>query len=383
MKSSSAAREMTFEGHPVRWRTLAFLLIAGLFIYGCLDIRLGIRPTVLKQLNSFSLNFDGHFHQTNTSSQQNKSNMAPKANVSTSNGTVTPKTLPKTTPTTAKKPTKSSAKPTTKAKTKVTTKKPHVNKDIAMKIMKIKGRELAKEYREVLLDLLRTFMKIAEELNLIWFAYGGTLVGTWRHHGFVPWDDDIDILVNNSQKPGLLKKFLSMEPQYVGHDGDPIIKMFSNKSQVKIKDSNHRWPFIDILFFVENGDKIWDNLKYMDKYKFKKSDIFPTHKRPFENVMINAPKNALKILLPQYYWINPSHCSTWNYDHRTESGGRKRIEIPCEALKDVYPFVHREYIKGNEAMKETLKLGEKVIQTKYVEEMESSRTPPFTLKPAK
>jgi hypothetical protein len=230
--------------------------------------------------------------------------------------TASPKTIPKTTSTTL--PVRKTAKPTKKKVNKATKvkKKAKVSKRIAMSIKRIKSRELAKEYRVVLLDLLQTFMKIAEELNLVWFGYGGTLIGSWRHHGFVPWDDDLDILVNNSQKPALLKKLSSMEPQYIGHDGNPIIKMYSNRSRVKIKDSGHRWPFIDILFFIENEAMIWDNMKYMDKYKFKKTDMFPIHKRPFEHLMINAPKNSVKIPLAQYSWINPSHCSTWNYNHR-------------------------------------------------------------------
>jgi hypothetical protein len=189
--------------------------------------------------------------------------------------------------------------------------------------------------------------------------------------------------MNNTQKPALLKKLRSMEPQYIGRDGDPVVKMYSNRSKVNINGVEHRWPFIDILFFVENDARIWDKMKWMDQFKFKKTDMFPVHKRPFENLLVNAPRISLNILLRQYGMFNPSQCVTWHYSHRKETEDKTKIVLPCEELKDVYPFVHREYVTANNTMKETLKLGTKVIHTKYVDELESSRTPPYSLEPIK
>jgi hypothetical protein len=41
--------------------------------------------------------------------------------------------------------------------------------------------------------------------------------------------------------------------------------------------------------------------------------------------------------------------------------------------------VHREYV--NETMKETLKIGTKIIHTKFVKEPKENLTPVFSLKP--
>ena len=43
------------------------------------------------------------------------------------------------------------------------------------------------------LDLLLEFDEVCRRHNLTYFLAGGTLLGAIRHHGFVPWDDDVDV----------------------------------------------------------------------------------------------------------------------------------------------------------------------------------------------
>ena len=50
--------------------------------------------------------------------------------------------------------------------------------------------------QEMLLDLMVRADKIMKEHDITYFLFGGSTLGALRHEGFIPWDDDIDIIID-------------------------------------------------------------------------------------------------------------------------------------------------------------------------------------------
>ena len=55
--------------------------------------------------------------------------------------------------------------------------------------------ETLKHQQQVSMKILKYLIEICEKHNLTYFMYGGTLIGAVRHQGYVPWDDDIDVIM--------------------------------------------------------------------------------------------------------------------------------------------------------------------------------------------
>ena len=55
------------------------------------------------------------------------------------------------------------------------------------------------------LELLSDIDIVCQKYNLQYYAYWGTLLGAVRHHGFVPWDDDMDLAMKREDYNLLMK----------------------------------------------------------------------------------------------------------------------------------------------------------------------------------
>ena len=63
------------------------------------------------------------------------------------------------------------------------------------------------EIKLVEFNILKKFHKICVDNDLKYMLCGGTLIGSIRHKGFIPWDDDIDVLMPRNDYDKFVKIF--------------------------------------------------------------------------------------------------------------------------------------------------------------------------------
>lgn len=58
--------------------------------------------------------------------------------------------------------------------------------------------------QEALLELLVNVKEFLDDNGITFYLFGGSCIGALRHHGFIPWDDDIDIIMDRENYEKLI-----------------------------------------------------------------------------------------------------------------------------------------------------------------------------------
>ena len=86
------------------------------------------------------------------------------------------------------------------------------------------AQQLHLQHQKAMLQLLQEFDRICKLLNIPYILFAGTLLGAVRHEGFIPWDDDLDVLMMRSD----YSRFLAEAPTLLNPDVFYLQKEFSD-----------------------------------------------------------------------------------------------------------------------------------------------------------
>lgn len=121
------------------------------------------------------------------------------------------------------------------------------------------------ENKNIQIELLTAFDEYCREKNLIYFLGYGSLIGAVRHNGFIPWDDDIDILMPRKDYEILITSFnnsinvphIKLVSPFEERAKHPIVKIIDTRT-IKIEEgvkykSDKEYLGIDLDIFPIDG----------------------------------------------------------------------------------------------------------------------------------
>ena len=231
--------------------------------------------------------------------------------------------------------------------------------------------------RRLMLSTFSTLVNALDKANVTYFMYGGTLIGSIRHHGPIPWDDDLDVIMAYGDRSKAKAALSALSPDfklYKPAESQTSIlqwKFYSASAVARsLLPKPYRWPFVDIFFFNNNSTHIWDvEPEYLAaSFVWPKSIIFPLTKRPFGSILAPSPCNSIEFVTNNYPGADMAFCATPSFNHRLDIHRlpwRAGNIIPCTNLWNVFPFVFRnQTVDGR--MTESLRIGNWTLQTLHM-----------------
>ena len=98
------------------------------------------------------------------------------------------------------------------------------------------------ELKEIQLGILREFHKYCVDNNITYSLGYGTMLGAIRHEGYIPWDDDIDIVMPRPDYEKFLNNFKHdyLIPIHYDNGKNQIVfcKLSDNRTVLKEENSN-------------------------------------------------------------------------------------------------------------------------------------------------
>lgn len=151
--------------------------------------------------------------------------------------------------------------------------------------------------KETLFSYLQIISDLFNKNGINYWIMSGTLLGSVRHNGMIPWDDDADIGVFETDLDKILA--LNKELNQIGYEIVPSWRIY------KFRKIGTEYPFVDIFCFSKDNNKyILNHQELRDTWPneyFTEDELFPLKIYKFENIFLKGPNYPIAYLDRMYY----------------------------------------------------------------------------------
>lgn len=190
------------------------------------------------------------------------------------------------------------------------------------------------------IEFFKKVIDFLEKYEIEYWATCGTLLGTMRDKGMIPWDDDNDICIQRSEIEKITLKMDILKDLGIGWSSVFFGYKFYDLNGKPSDGNDYNYPFVDVFvmsnlnkhYFYESSKaiKIWPNEYYI------KDELFPLKKLKYEYYEIFCPNNPTAFLDRAYKEWKIKAVKT--YDHLIDKT-ISRIEFPIEYDRFKKPYL--------------------------------------------
>ena len=180
-------------------------------------------------------------------------------------------------------------------------------------------RPISAEMHAEIVSLASEFATLFERNDIEYIMADGTLLGSYFFHDLIPWDEDLDFMVNFKDRFKVFKLFLDPEnrkkydvrsyqssnntdwynyanlAKLLNHtetSDDLKFKFFRTDSRKAGKYSQD-WPYCDVKYYKVDSKQIRIFDLSIKPPSIPTEHLYRIKKRPFGDVMLNSPSNVL------------------------------------------------------------------------------------------
>lgn len=246
------------------------------------------------------------------------------------------------------------------------------------------------EIKKIELEILKKIDKICKDNNIQYTLMGGSAIGAVRHQGFIPWDDDIDIMMlreDFEKFRGIMKDINISNLKYFNCEDNldypyPFAKICDITTEAKetgIKQIKDYGVFVDIFPVDELPNDVNEREKYLSKLrKLRKIHLIKLYEKQistkFSKLMLKRiialflkPMSLSKLtqkinsLMKKYYksqnnpvygllygtvTLEKKHFFTYDFIHNTQYVKFEDTEVKLMKKYDEYlTYTYGDYMK--------------------------------------